>query len=118
MNYAELIAEVAEWANEPGFAMRAAQYTKQAETELAQHFKPMEYPAITGIASAGTNWLLRDNQEIYIAAILKQFYLFKLDADRAQAVDSYLTGLIDAKKVSDRVVRYSGEKPAIGGHTP
>lgn len=118
MNYAELIAEVADRTGEPGFAMRAKQYVTQAETELGQAFNPFEYSSLGSIVTNGTNWLLSSNQEIYIAAVLKQFYLAKLDTERASAANGYLQGLINDKKASDRVIRYSGEKPAIPGAHP
>lgn len=118
MNYAELIAEVADRTGEPGFAMRAVQYVTQAETELGQEFKPQEYSGLYTITTNGTNWLLDGHQEIYIAAVIKQFYLSKLDTERAAVADRYLRGLIDAKKAYDRTVRYSGEQPAIPGAHP
>lgn len=118
MNYAELVAEVADRTGAQGFSMRAAQYVTQAETELAQHFKPQEYPGIYSIVTANTNWLLTSNQEIYIAAVLKQYYLAKLDTEKATAADQYLQDLVDSKKAHDRTVRYSGERAAIPGCHP
>ena len=118
MNYAELVAEVAERTGAEGFAMRASQYVKQAEAELNQHFKPQEYPGVYSIETNGTNWLINSNQEIYIAAVLKQFYLGILDMEKAVAAGNYLSTLIDNKKMSDRVIRYSGERPAIPGEHP
>lgn len=118
MNYAELIAEVADRTGAPGFAMRAEQYVKQAETELGQHFKPQEYSSLYSIVTGGTNWLLNSNQEIYIAAVLKQFYLAGLDTEKAVAADQYLADLIDRKKTDDRIVRYAGERPGIPGAHP
>lgn len=118
MNYAELIAEVANRTGAQGFAMRAAQYTRQAENDLSRHFKPQEYPGIYSVIQNDTNWLLKGEEEIYVAAVLKQFYLGALDTEKAAAADGYLQSLIDAKKANDRVVRYSGERPAIPGAHP
>ena len=118
MNYAELIAEIAERTGAAGFAMRAEQYTLQAEAELSHHFQPQEYPSIYSIVDAGTNWLLHDSQEIYLAAVLKQFYLAALDTEKAAVSGQYLSDLIERKKVHDRVVRYSGEKPSVPGVHP
>lgn len=118
MNYGELVAEVATRAGETGFTLRAAQHVTQAETDLRQNFLPIEYPDLESVVTADTNWLLRDNQEIYIAAVLKQFYLFKLDAERAAALDTYMQSLISARKVADRIRRYAGEAQAIPGAHP
>lgn len=118
MDYPELIAEVASRVSEPGFAMRGEQLTRQAEAVLSQHFKPFEYQVISPIAENGTNWLLNDNQEIYAAALIQQFYLFKMQAEAAQAAGVYLTSLIERKKSADRITRLNGVKYIAGGHKP
>lgn len=118
MDYAELVAEVSERLGEPGFAMRAAQFTDQAEVELAQHFLPLEYDYITPIQTATTNWLLSGHSEIYIAALIKQFHLFKQDLEKAQAADSYLARLIRDKKAADRAIRYDRERYTVQAPTP
>jgi hypothetical protein len=118
MNYAELVAEVAQRTGADGFAMRAAQYVTQAETELGQHFKPQEYPWLSSVVTGGTNWLMSENPEIYLAAVLKQFYFGTLDTEKATISAAYLNELVENKKSHDRVVRYSGERPANPGAHP
>ena len=118
MNYAELVAELANRTKFQGFTLRAAQYVTQAETELTQHFRPFEYEPITTITGGSNNWLLLNHPEIYIAAVLKQFYLEQLDGEKAASAAQYLQSLVDRKKIADRTLRYSGERPAIPGDHP
>lgn len=118
MDYAELIAEVAERLGQPGFAMRAQQFTSQAEAELSQHFLPVEYDTIPPVATVDTNWLLANNPEIYIAALIKQFHLYKQDLESAQGADAYLARLVRDKKSADRAVRYDRERYTVQAPTP
>lgn len=118
MDYGELIAEVAERVKEPGFAMRAEQFVKQAEADLSQRFLPYKYPFIDSLVDSGSNWLMRENQEIYIAAVLKQFYLFKQDGESADSAEAYLGGLVERKKRADKLVVINREPYITPGPTP
>mgnify|MGYP000377169433 CR=1 FL=1 len=118
MDYAELVIELAERTQDPAFVHRANQMVSQAETDLNQRFKPFEYPTITPISENKTNWLLRESQETYITAVLRQYYLLKSDAEMAQAYSGYLDKMVMDKKHADRTTRFNRRKYTIGGCTP
>lgn len=118
MDYSELIAEVAHRLDAPGFPMRAAQLVKHAETELNQAFQPFEYEDLQPLEPGITNWLLIGHEEIYIAAIMKQYFLMSMNPEGTAAANTYLQSLIGAKKHSERTAKANKSTYVIGGCTP
>ncbi len=54
------------------------------------------YASLPGLEANNTNWLLDDEPEIYLHAVLFQVYTAKNDIARAEATAAYLAGLIEA----------------------
>lgn len=87
-------------------------YTTFADTDLTLYY----YAALPPLDLTGTNWLIESDPEIYLYAMMRQVFMAKLDAEKAQAAQTILDGLIMAKNRSDYMARF-GRKPyrVIGG---
>lgn len=81
---------------------------KEAEHDL------LYYAAIPSIQTNNTSWLLNDEPELYIQAILFQVYTGNNEIERAQATLGYLKQMIDAVNQSDYLKIYSGTSVYLG----
>ena len=86
--------------------------TSLADADLTIRY----YAALPPLDETGTNWLIDNDPEIYLYAMLQQVFLFKLDAEKARAAKAVYDSLIAAKQRSDMMARLA-RKPyrAIGG---
>ena len=65
------------------------------------------YAALPSVVEGGTNWLLTEDPEIYVAATMAQVYIVDGEVEKAQAARAYLAGLIGAMQRADSARRYS-----------
>ena len=92
-----------------GFAVDGRElitYPSQADVYLEYYAKP---PALE---TAGTNWLLDAEPEIYLHACAFQVYTWKTELDKAQASRVFYKSLLDELQDADTLLRYKDQKPS------
>lgn len=73
------------------------------------------YAALPSLEANDTNWLLDDEPEIYLHAVLFQAYTAGNNLEQAQATAGYLGALIDAANNADHLARHAGTRINLGG---
>ncbi|MDP2575384.1 hypothetical protein Q8W40_24525 [Vibrio penaeicida] len=76
------------------------------------------YAAIPSLEAENTSWLLDDEPELYLHALLFQIYTAINDIDKAQATASYLSQLIESANQADHMYRHAGTRIHLGGIVP
>lgn len=66
------------------------------------------YAALPSLAENNTNWLLAQDPEIYLYAVLFQVFTAEFQIDKAQAVVAHLDRLIADLEASDNEARFAG----------
>lgn len=76
------------------------------------------YAAVPSLALTGTNWIIEGDPEIYIYAMMRQVFMAKLDAEKAQAAEQVFNSLVARKVRSDTMVRFARQPFRVAGATP
>lgn len=76
------------------------------------------YAKLPSLETYGTNWLLDSEPEIYLYAVMRQVFLAKLDAEKAQLASSYLDSLLSKFEAQDHTERFLGTIYRVKGPTP
>lgn len=76
------------------------------------------YATVPGLEAANTSWLLDDEPELYLQAVLFQVYTANTDIEKAQATAGYLGSLIEAANEADHMNRHVGTRINLGGLMP
>lgn len=98
-----------------GYAMQGgALVTQLANTAVRLDY----YSSIPPLGSASTNWLSDANPDVYIAALMKQVFLAKMDVEKAQAAETVLGSLLHAIGMRDGIARFKSLAYSTDGPTP
>lgn len=76
------------------------------------------YAAVPGLEAANTSWLLNEEPELYLQAVLFQTYTANNEIEKAQATAGYLGGLISAANEADHMNRHAGTRINLGKVVP
>ena len=76
------------------------------------------YASMPSLEANSTNWLLDDEPELYLQAVLFQVYTANNEIDKAQATVGYLAALIEEAHQADHMNRHAGTKINLGNLTP
>lgn len=76
------------------------------------------YAAIPSLEANNTNWLLEDEPETYLQAVLFQVYTANNELEKAQAASEYVSHLMATANESDNLKRYSGTHINFRGVMP
>ena len=76
------------------------------------------YAKLPPLATCGTNWLLQQAPELYLAALQRQAYVAKLDVEKAQLADGVVMALVNDLQQNDFAARYVGTAYTVEGPTP
>lgn len=72
------------------------------------------YTKFPSVIVAGTNWLLAQEPEIYVAAVMREVYVFAKMIPEAQAAGEYMAQLASAVNRADAVRRFANRAIDIG----
>ncbi len=98
-----------------GFAVQGkALVTTEKEVDLELGY----YAALPGLEANDTNWLLEQDPEVYLSAVLFQVFIANSNLEGAQAVTGLLTGQIEALNRDDYRRRHAGARVNVGGLMP
>lgn len=98
-----------------GYAIQARVLKSTRKSKVHQL---VYYAAVPGLETANTNWLLDDEPELYLQAVLFQVYTASNDIGKAQATAGYLGELIDAASDADHMNRHAGTRINLGNVVP
>jgi len=92
-------------------------------TYLRSTFKDAEheilyYASVPSLNQNATTWLLADQPEVILQAVLFEVYTAQNDYDRAKAASDYLETLISAANQEDFAARYAGTTVDFGKPAP
>lgn len=76
------------------------------------------FARIPSLEANSVNWLLEEEPELYLQAVLFQIYTAKSDLAKAQATGAYLASLLEAANTADTLKRHGAALVNLGGHTP
>lgn len=91
----------------PGYAIRGERMVssrKSAAHEL------IYYAALPGLEAANTNWLLTEDPEIYLYAVLFQVHAAAGDVEKARVSAAWLDDLIGRAQTADHAARHAGAR--------
>lgn len=92
-----------------GYAVKGdTLYTTWPDMDMVLHY----YAKVPSLALTGSNWLIESDPEIYIYGVMKQAFMAKLDAAKADVADQVFRQRIEAKANADYMARF-GKKHAI-----
>lgn len=95
-----------------GYAIQGANIVaSEKETDLDVVY----YSALPSLAENNTNWLLAQDPEIYLYAVLFQVFTAEFQIDKAQAASTHLGGLIANLEAADNEARFAGTMIDFGG---
>jgi hypothetical protein len=84
------------------------------EQDIVLHY----YAGLPSLDVIGTNWLLESEPEVYLYALMKQAFLFRLDTEKAAACETVLGALIAEVLRVDRIKRFGKLPYRVAGITP
>lgn len=73
------------------------------------------YAQIPSLKENGTNWLLQSDPEIYLYALTKQAMLATMNLEGAAAAGSYLSDLLERKRIEDAQRRFGDTQWQFAG---
>ena len=73
------------------------------------------YAGVPSLEANDTSWLLDEEPELYLQAVLLQVYLATSALDKIEATAGYLTSLIEAANRADHMKRLAGTRINFGG---
>ncbi len=98
-----------------GYAIQA-KVLKSTYTSTAHSL--VYYAAVPDLEADNTSWLLDDEPELYLQAVLFQVYTANNEIEKAQATAGYLGGLINAANGADHMNRHAGTCINLGNIVP
>ena len=95
-----------------GYVIQGGKFvSSETETEHSLAY----YAAIPSLEVNNTNWLLDQEPELYLQAVMFQIYTAANDLEKAQATAAYLNALLQGVTSNDHAARYAGMKIATPG---
>ena len=93
----------------------AVQGKKLRSTQASTPHRLVYYAGVPSLEVNNTNWLLDEEPELYLQAVLLQVYLAENDLEKVEATAGYLTSLIEAANRADHMKRLAGTRINFGG---
>jgi hypothetical protein len=95
-----------------GYVIQGGKFvSSETETEHSLAY----YAAIPSLEANNTNWLLDQEPELYLQAVMFQIHTAATDLEKAQATGAYLNSLLQGVTDTDNAARYAGMKIATPG---